>query len=123
VAAVRRWVVLALDADASGDAGAARLSPALQSLGAQVERWRPTAGKDWNHLLVRDAPRLRTALFTAAAGHQYQETRDHLAAICRGVLPSHAALATAIDVCDYPAFSRERAAWAHAVMQTSEMTR
>ncbi len=111
VAAARRWVVLALDADAGGDAGVARLSPALQSLGARVERWRPTAGKDWNELLMRNAGALRSALFSSVAGYQYQEAREHMAAICGQAPPAHAALEAAIDACDYAAFSQELAAW------------
>jgi len=48
-----RAVAVALDADAAGDAAAARLTPALVALGATVERWRPSAGKDWNELVAR----------------------------------------------------------------------
>jgi len=48
-----RAVAVAFDGDAAGDAAAARLTPALVSLGATVERWRPAAGKDWNELLAR----------------------------------------------------------------------
>jgi DNA primase len=59
-----RQVVMAFDADAAGDAAAAKLAPVLRSFGATVERWRPPApAKDWNELLIdqgKDA--LRTAL-------------------------------------------------------------
>lgn len=48
-----RAVAVALDADDAGDAAAARLTPVLVALGASVERWRPTSGKDWNELLMR----------------------------------------------------------------------
>ena len=59
-----RQVALAFDADAAGDAAAAKLAPLLRSFGAMVERWRPPApAKDWNEVLIdqgKDA--LRTAL-------------------------------------------------------------
>lgn len=48
-----RAVAVAFDGDAAGDVAAAKLSSALQALGATVERWRPTAGKDWNACLQR----------------------------------------------------------------------
>jgi hypothetical protein len=48
-----RSVVLALDGDQAGDAAALKLAAALHPLGVRVERWRPTAGKDWNELVQR----------------------------------------------------------------------
>jgi hypothetical protein len=59
-------VALALDADQAGDEGAARLTGALQSLGAKVERWRPSL-KDWNALLIgHGVDHLTDELHTAA---------------------------------------------------------
>lgn len=45
-----RWVLIALDGDAAGDAASKRLAAALRPLGARVERLRPTTAKDWNAL-------------------------------------------------------------------------
>lgn len=46
-----RLVLLALDADAAGDAGASKLAGAL--VGARCRRLRPDGAKDWNELLQR----------------------------------------------------------------------
>ncbi len=44
-------VVLAFDADEAGEQGAAKLAPALASLGAKVRRLAPEGAKDWNEML------------------------------------------------------------------------
>jgi len=51
-----RRVVLAFDADEAGDQAAAALCPILTSFGIQVERWRPSVGKDWNDVLLASGP-------------------------------------------------------------------
>jgi hypothetical protein len=58
-------VMVATDADQSGDAAAAKWEPALRSAGATVARLRPVGGKDWNELLARDAAALRDLLHAA----------------------------------------------------------
>jgi len=51
-----RRVALAFDADEAGDQAAAVLWPVLTSFGIQVERWRPSVGKDWNDVLLAGGP-------------------------------------------------------------------
>jgi hypothetical protein len=51
-AAAFRRVVVALDADAAGDAAAERLLRELAPFARSVERLRPPAGKDWNDALL-----------------------------------------------------------------------
>jgi hypothetical protein len=64
-----RVVAVALDGDAAGEAAAAKLASALLALGAAVERWRPSAGKDWNELLTcHGLAALAAALKAPAAG-------------------------------------------------------
>jgi hypothetical protein len=108
-AAAFRAVIVALDADAGGDEAAAKLTPALQAFGAKVERWRPSAGKDWNEALrTGGADALRFALFWALAPALYQDARTALADYYGGRAPHpHAALEQAIDQHDWPAFCRE----------------
>ncbi len=61
-AAFRR-VALALDADKAGDDATGKLAPQFSALSAQVERWRPAVGKDWNEVLQAWGPSaLRHAL-------------------------------------------------------------
>ncbi len=55
-----RRVVLALDADAAGDAAAAAWGADLSRFGASVSRLRPEGGKDWNEVLsAKGHPALR----------------------------------------------------------------
>jgi len=47
-----RHVLVAFDADEAGDAAAEKIAVLLRPFGAQVERLRPTKGKDWNDVLI-----------------------------------------------------------------------
>jgi hypothetical protein len=47
-----RRVLLAFDADDTGDSAASELRALLESYGATCERLRPDGGKDWNELLL-----------------------------------------------------------------------
>ncbi len=74
-----RSVLIATDADPSGDEAAAKLQPALTSRGARTFRLRPRGGKDWSDLLeARGADSLRThlAAFSETAD---EETRFNAA--------------------------------------------
>jgi hypothetical protein len=74
-----RSVLIATDADLSGDEAAAKLLPALTSRGARTLRLRPCGGKDWSELLeARGADALRThlAAFSETAD---EETRFDVA--------------------------------------------
>ena len=108
-----RPVVVAFDADAAGDACAAKLSAALRGYGARVERWRPADAKDWNELLTRHGQeRLRMELFLGDAGARYRAVWERLALQYDGAPPApHPALERAIDAGDWTAFARELAVW------------
>jgi hypothetical protein len=70
-----RSVLIATDADPSGDEAAAKLQPALMSRGARTFRLRPRGGKDWSELLEErgaDALRTHLAAFSETAD---EETR------------------------------------------------
>lgn len=62
-----RHVALALDADTAGDEATGKLASEFAALGAQVERWCPAVGKDWNEVLQAWGPyALRQALAEAS---------------------------------------------------------
>ncbi len=75
--------------DDGGDEAAVKLTSALQAFGAQVERWRPAAAKDWNDVLCAIGPAELGAalagvtddeeLASAWRGDQDQVLRDVLA--------------------------------------------
>jgi hypothetical protein len=77
-----RSVVLALDGDQAGDAAATTLAGALHTLGARVERWRPTAGKDWNELVQRYGVAALQSALTVIAPHQEQTEAGPAAGPC-----------------------------------------
>jgi len=96
-------VLVALDADTGGDAGADRLSAALCSYGAKPERVRSPEPKDWNDFLAaQGAAALREWFFTALAEPPLRQARQ-----LTGRRPLHEALGVAIDAMDWPVFERE----------------
>jgi hypothetical protein len=64
----RTPVALALDADAAGDAGAARLTEQLAPYARDVRRWRPAGAKDWNQLLQEGGREAVVRAVAAGAG-------------------------------------------------------
>ncbi len=111
-------MVIATDADGPGDDAAAKLTPALRSFGARVERWRPMEAKDFNEVLqAQGAEALRRALFNDLASPRFTALWATIIGVCRkGGRPlPHTALEAAIDAADWPAFMREMRVYAALV--------
>lgn len=71
-----RSVLIATDADESGDKAASTLEEALLSRGARTFRLRPRGAKDWSEILVRrgaDALRAHLAAFASTTEDQTRE--------------------------------------------------